>query len=154
MRVTLWARPMSAAACVGEAQAFKPLGPPDIKVSLEANFVQARLVMVLRRYVWCPHAAPRSCSSCGCISTRCMRSLLQSEDTGACSETASPHVLIDVLIYDPTCCAGNTQPRQVVQQTCRGCVWWLHVRHEILSLADGLWWLLRASKMVLPQESA
>ena len=34
-------------ACVGEAQALKPVGPPGIKVSLEANFVPSRLVMIL-----------------------------------------------------------------------------------------------------------
>src|SRR6266542_6161818 len=50
-------------ACVAEAQARKPVSPPCIKVSLEANLVPSRLVMVLRRSVCFTHAAPRACSS-------------------------------------------------------------------------------------------
>ena len=34
-------------ACVGETQAFEPVGPAGIKVSLEANFVPSRLVIIL-----------------------------------------------------------------------------------------------------------
>src|SRR4051812_46402654 len=35
-------------ACVGEAHVLKRFGPPDIKVSLEANLILSRLVMILR----------------------------------------------------------------------------------------------------------
>ncbi len=31
-----------------DGQAFKPVGPPVLKVSLEADLVQFRLVMILR----------------------------------------------------------------------------------------------------------
>jgi len=40
-----------------------------------------------------------SCSSGGCISTPLHAFLSSLEDTCSCNETASPHVVIDVLIY-------------------------------------------------------
>ena len=52
-------------ALMAEPQARKPLGPPGIQMSLEANLVPSRLVLVLRRSVWCTHAAPRACSAGG-----------------------------------------------------------------------------------------
>ena len=42
----------------------------------------------------------------------CMRFLLESEDTRSCGEQASPHVVIDVVIYDAGRCEAK-KPRQV-----------------------------------------
>jgi hypothetical protein len=38
------------------------------------------------------------------------------KDTSSCDETASPHVVTDVLISYLACYAGNTKPRQVVNK--------------------------------------
>ena len=43
------------------------------------------------------------------------------EDTRACGETASPHVVIDVVISSMGCGAGTKKTRQVCRTTCQGC---------------------------------
>ena len=47
-------------ACVGEAQAFKPVGPAIVTVSCEATLTAPRLVVVGCRYVWFTHRAPQA----------------------------------------------------------------------------------------------
>ena len=48
-----------------EGQVFKPVGLPVIKVSLDANLVKSRLLIILNRCVCCTHSAPRAFSSLG-----------------------------------------------------------------------------------------
>ena len=62
-------------AFVGDAQALKPVGPPVIKVSLEANFVQSRLVMILVDACVSLMLRLVHVRSCGCISTSLHRVL-------------------------------------------------------------------------------
>jgi hypothetical protein len=52
----------------------------------------------------------------------------RSQDTSACDEQASPHVLIDVLISLMGVLRGQQKAPAGGEQTCRGCVWCLRVR--------------------------
>src|SRR5919199_268978 len=92
-------------------------------MSLEANGIPSRRVRILRccvcftllRRLHVPHLdeAPRGGRG----------ALPPLEDTHACGETASPHVVIAVVISSSGGGAGHTKPRQAVRQTCQGRGW-------------------------------
>src|SRR5579859_7009241 len=76
-----------------DGQAVKPGGPAVIQVSLKANFVTSRFLLIFRVSVGCPHGLARSVSSCPRC---CRRSFLWPQCTDQCGEASSPGVGIEM----------------------------------------------------------
>ena len=55
---------------------------------------------------------------------RCLRFCLESEDTRRCGETASPHVVIDVVIVNREAVRGGEGPRDLISYRGRACGVW------------------------------